>query len=126
MELGVGRWAVVERWARCGGGRQSGPEELFEAGHADEEEQAHDEDRGGEGCHEERLAVELLRVLDGAVRLEGELEVDGHDEGDEGEAEDELDAIAHDEGAEEEHRGGAVEDDRDEQRFGGVALKEAR
>ena len=61
--------------------------------------------------------------MHGAVGLEGELEIDGHGEGDEGKAEDELDAVADDEGAEEEHRGGGVEEDGDEQRLRGVALE---
>ncbi len=89
----------------------------------DEEEQAHDEDRREEGGHEERLAVELLGVLDGAFGLEGELEIDGHGEGDEGETEDEFDAVADDEGAEEEHGCGGVKENGDEQGLGGVALE---
>jgi hypothetical protein len=108
---------------RGGGGGEGGHKELLEAGHADEEQEAHDEDGGGEGGHEEGFAIELLGVLDGAFGFEGELEIHGHGEGDEGEAEDELDAIADDEGAEEEHGGGGVEDNRDEEGFGGIAIE---
>src|ERR1700679_2583812 len=107
-----------------GGGRgKRGYEKLLQTRHADEEQKAHDEDGGCEGGHQERLAIELLGVLDGALGFEGELEIDGHGEGDEGEGEDELDAVADDEGAEEEHRGGGVEEDGDEQGFGCVALE---
>ena len=110
---------MVRAWSGgWGGGGERGEEELLEARHADEEQKAHDEDGGGEGGHEERFAVELLGVLDGALGFEGELEIDGHGEGDEGEAEDELDAVADDEGAEEEHRRGGVEEDGDEEGFG--------
>src|ERR1700761_6067151 len=106
-----------------GGGGKGGSEELLETRHADEEEQSHDDDGGGEGGHEERLAIELLGILDGALGFERELEVDRHREGYEGEAEDQLDAISNDEGAEEEHGGRGVEDDGDEQGFRGVALE---
>ena len=106
-----------------GRGGDGGEKELLEAWHADEEEEAHDEYCCGEGGHEEWLAVELFGVLDGAFRLERELEIDGHGEGDEGKAENELDAVADDEGAKEEHCRGGIEEDGDEQGFGGVALE---
>ena len=61
--------------------------------------------------------------MDGAFGLEGELEIDGHGERYEGEGEDELHAVADDERAQEEHRCRGVEEDRDEEGFGGVALE---
>ncbi len=102
---------------------ERGNEELLEAGHADEKEKTHDEHRGGEGGHEEWFAIELLGILDRTLRLERELEIDCHGEGHEGEAEDELDAIANDEGTEEEHGRGSVEEDGDEKRLRGVVLE---
>ena len=62
-----------------------------------------------------RLAVQLLWVLYGTVRLEGEGQLDRHDERDEREDDDQLEPRVHGERAEQEQRRGAVEHDRHKQ-----------
>ena len=60
-------------------------------------------------------------MLDGAVGVEGEIEVHRHEQRDEGNCEDKLDPVAHDEGSEHEHGDGGVEENRAEQAALGVA-----
>ncbi len=110
-------------WRRSCVLRERRSEEVFETRQPDEEQNAQHEHRRGEGRHQQRLAVELLRILHGALGLEGGLEIDRHRERDEREAEDQFHAVADDEGAEEEHGRRRIEEHGDEQRLRRVALE---
>ena len=88
-----------------------------------EQQQAHDNHRDCKGRHEQGLAVQLLGVLDGAVFLECELEIDSHHKSDQRESEDQLDAVTHDEGPKEEHRRRSIKEDGDQKRLWCVVLE---
>jgi hypothetical protein len=94
-----------------------------ELGQVHPEQDDHHDRRRDDGRHESALTVEALRLLRGAVRLEGDAQVHRHDERHERERQDQLEPVPHAECAEEEHRRCRVEHDRDDEAVGRVVRK---